>query len=93
MMTNQQMQDMCNQEADNEEERQERSMRLEEEHEDCRKQQQIQQRLMTVMLVMMSGRNMPPPRAIPLVNGTNVPNPLENNDAVNETEVGKTDDR
>ena len=34
MMTNQQMQDMRNQEADREEERQERRMRLEEQHED-----------------------------------------------------------
>ena len=47
---------------------------------------------MTAMLVMMSGRNMPPPPAIPPVNithGTNVPNPPENNEAINESEVGK----
>ena len=49
---------------------------------------------MTAMLVMMSGRNMPPPPAIPPMNithGTSVQNPQENNEAINESEVGETD--
>ena len=73
MMTNQQMLDMRNREADREAERQERMMRQEEQREDRRMQQQMQQQLMTVMLFMMTGRTMPPAPAFPTMQDAAIP--------------------
>ena len=57
MMTNQQMSEMRERAAGQEEEHEERRLHLEEKREDCQMQLQLQQQLMTTMFLMMSGRN------------------------------------
>ena len=57
LMTNQQMQEMWNREADGEEEREEWGFQFEEQREERRMQMMVQQQFMTVMMMMVSGRN------------------------------------